>query len=64
MKELNGKPDWIVIMEVSKEKWAVREAKKLNIPIIFRTTIINHCVDVLVSAARILRDTEFASILK
>jgi len=34
IKELNGKPDLIVIMDVVKDKLAVLEAKKLNIPIV------------------------------
>jgi len=34
IKELNGKPDLIVIMDVIKDKLAVLEAKKLNIPIV------------------------------
>ena len=34
IKNLNGKPDLIVIMDVIKDKLAVLEAKKLNIPII------------------------------
>ncbi|MDC0498041.1 30S ribosomal protein S2 [Alphaproteobacteria bacterium] len=34
IKDLNGKPDLIVIMDVIKDKLAVLEAKKLNIPII------------------------------
>ena len=34
IKELNGKPDLIVIFDVIKDKLAVLEAKKLNIPII------------------------------
>ena len=31
---MNGKPDLIVIMDVIKDKLAVLEAKKLNIPIV------------------------------
>jgi small subunit ribosomal protein S2 len=34
IKDLDGKPDLIVIMDVVKDKLAVLEAKKLNIPII------------------------------
>ena len=34
IKDLNGKPDLIVIFDVVKDKLAVLEAKKLNIPII------------------------------
>ncbi len=34
IKDLNGKPDLIVIMDIVKDKLAVLEAKKLNIPII------------------------------
>jgi small subunit ribosomal protein S2 len=34
IKDLNGKPDIIVIMDVIKDKLAVLEAKKLNIPIV------------------------------
>ena len=34
IKDLNGKPDLIVIFDVIKDKLAVLEAKKLNIPII------------------------------
>ncbi len=34
IKELNGMPDLIVIFDVLKDKLAVLEAKKLNIPII------------------------------
>lgn len=34
IKDLNGKPDLIVIMDVIKDKLAVMEAKKLNIPIV------------------------------
>ena len=34
IKDLNGKPDLIVIMDVIKDKLAVHEAKKLNIPIV------------------------------
>jgi len=34
IKDLNGKPDLIVIFDVMKDKLAVLEAKKLNIPII------------------------------
>ena len=34
VKNLNGKPDLIVIFDVLKDKLAVLEAKKLNIPII------------------------------
>jgi len=34
IKNLNGKPDLIVIMDVIKDKLAVLEAKKLNIPIV------------------------------
>ena len=34
IKDLNGKPDLIVIMDVVKDKLAVLEAKKLNIPIV------------------------------
>jgi small subunit ribosomal protein S2 len=34
IKNLNGKPDLIVIMDIVKDKLAVLEAKKLNIPII------------------------------
>ena len=34
IKNLNGKPDLIVIMDVIKDKLAVLEARKLNIPII------------------------------
>ena len=34
IKDLNGKPDLIVILDVIKDKLAVLEAKKLNIPII------------------------------
>ena len=34
IKDLNGKPDLIVIMDVIKDKLAVLEAKKLNIPIV------------------------------
>tara|TARA_Y100001970_G_scaffold288510_1_gene416003 strand:+ start:793 stop:1524 length:732 start_codon:yes stop_codon:yes gene_type:complete len=34
IKNLNGKPDLIVIFDVIKDKLAVLEAKKLNIPII------------------------------
>ena len=34
IKELNGKPDLVVIMDVVKDKLAVLEAKKLNIPIV------------------------------
>ena len=34
IKDLNGKPDFIVIFDVIKDKLAVLEAKKLNIPII------------------------------
>ncbi len=34
IKELNGKPDLIVIFDIVKDKIAVLEAKKLNIPII------------------------------
>jgi len=34
IKELNGKPDLIVIFDVIKDKLAVLEAKKLNIPIV------------------------------
>ncbi len=34
IKELDGKPDLIVIFDVLKDKLAVLEAKKLNIPII------------------------------
>ena len=34
IKDLNGKPDLIVIFDVLKDKLAVLEAKKLNIPII------------------------------
>ncbi|MBI04804.1 MAG: 30S ribosomal protein S2 [Pelagibacteraceae bacterium] len=34
IKKLNGKPDLIVIFDVIKDKLAVLEAKKLNIPII------------------------------
>ena len=34
IKNLNGKPDLIVIFDVLKDKLAVLEAKKLNIPII------------------------------
>ena len=34
IKDLNGKPDLIIIMDVIKDKLAVLEAKKLNIPIV------------------------------
>ena len=34
IKNLNGKPDLIVIMDVIKDKLAVLEARKLNIPIV------------------------------
>ncbi len=34
IKELNGKPDLMIIFDVIKDKLAVLEAKKLNIPII------------------------------
>ena len=34
IKNLNGKPDLIIIMDVIKDKLAVLEAKKLNIPIV------------------------------
>mgnify|MGYP001440008735 FL=1 len=34
IKELDGKPDLIIIFDVVKDKLAVLEAKKLNIPII------------------------------
>jgi len=34
IKELGGKPDLIIIFDVVKDKLAVLEAKKLNIPII------------------------------
>ena len=34
IKNLNGKPDLIVIMDVVKDKLAVLEARKLNIPIV------------------------------
>ena len=34
IKDLNGKPDLIIIMDVMKDKLAVLEAKKLNIPIV------------------------------
>jgi len=34
IKDLNGKPDLIVILDVVKDKLAVLEAKKLNIPIV------------------------------
>ena len=34
IKDLNGKPDLIIIFDVIKDKLAVLEAKKLNIPII------------------------------
>ena len=34
IKELNGKPDLLIILDVVKDKLAVLEAKKLNIPII------------------------------
>ena len=34
IKDLNGKPDLIVIMDVIKDKLAVLEARKLNIPIV------------------------------
>ena len=34
IKELGGKPDLIIIFDVVKDKLAVQEAKKLNIPII------------------------------
>jgi small subunit ribosomal protein S2 len=34
IKDLNGKPDLIVIFDVVKDKLAVLEAKKLNIPIV------------------------------
>ena len=34
IKELGGKPDLIIIFDVVKDKLAVMEAKKLNIPII------------------------------
>ena len=34
IKNLDGKPDLIVIMDVLKDKLAVLEAKKLNIPIV------------------------------
>ncbi len=34
IKDLNGKPDLLVIFDVLKDKLAVLEAKKLNIPII------------------------------
>jgi len=34
IKDLNGKPDLMVIFDVIKDKLAVLEAKKLNIPII------------------------------
>ncbi len=34
IKDLNGKPDLIIIFDVVKDKLAVLEAKKLNIPII------------------------------
>ena len=34
IKDLNGKPDLIVIFDVLKDKLAVLEAKKLNIPIV------------------------------
>ena len=34
IKDLNGKPDLIVIMDVIKDKLAVLEAKKHNIPIV------------------------------
>ena len=34
IKDLNGKPDLIVILDVIKDRLAVLEAKKLNIPII------------------------------
>ncbi|MDC0625654.1 30S ribosomal protein S2, partial [Alphaproteobacteria bacterium] len=34
IKNLNGKPDLIVIMDIIKDKLAVLEAKKLNIPIV------------------------------
>jgi len=34
IKDLNGKPDLIVIMDVVKDKLAVLEARKLNIPIV------------------------------
>ena len=34
IKDLNGKPDLLVIFDVIKDKLAVLEAKKLNIPII------------------------------
>jgi small subunit ribosomal protein S2 len=34
IKDLNGKPDLIVILDVIKDKLAVLEAKKLNIPIV------------------------------
>ena len=34
IKDLNGRPDLIVIMDVIKDKLAVLEAKKLNIPIV------------------------------
>ncbi len=34
IRELNGKPDLLVIFDVIKDKIAVREANKLNIPIV------------------------------
>ena len=34
IKDLNGKPDLIIIFDVLKDKLAVLEAKKLNIPIV------------------------------
>ena len=34
IKDLNGKPDLIIIFDVIKDKLAVLEAKKLNIPIV------------------------------
>jgi small subunit ribosomal protein S2 len=34
IKDLNGKPDLIVIFDIIKDKLAVLEAKKLNIPIV------------------------------
>ena len=34
IRNLNGKPDLLVVFDVLKDKIAVREANKLNIPII------------------------------
>ena len=34
IRTLNGKPDLIVVFDVIKDKIAVREAKKLNIPVV------------------------------